>query len=100
MVYVVYYQTSDGTGYQWKLETGNDKDYANQILAEGESVNRRVLSIKENGKYMTVDTELTADTYAAGQQKRYLWMVGLSGGYPVLCFLVWLIVKRRKVEER
>ncbi len=70
-MYVVYYQTSDGTGYQWKLESSNDKDYANQILAEGESVDRCVLSIKENRKYMTVDAELTADTYAAGQQKRY-----------------------------
>lgn len=50
----------DGTGYQWKLETSNDKDYANQILAKGESVDRRVLSINENGKYMTVDAELTA----------------------------------------
>lgn len=99
-VYVVYYQTSDGTGYQWKLETSNDKDYANQILAEWESVDCRVLSIKENGKYMTVDAELTADTYIAGQQKQYLWMVGLSGSYLVLCFVAWLVMKRRTVEEQ
>ena len=59
-VYVVYYQTPDGTGCQWKLETSNDKDYANQILAKGESVDRRVLSINENGKYMIVDADLTA----------------------------------------
>ena len=81
------------------METSNDKDYANQILAKGESVDRRVLSIKENGKYMTVDADLTADTYVAGQQKRYLWMVGLSGGYLVLCVVVWLVMKRRTVEE-
>lgn len=98
-VYVVYYQTSDGTGYQWKLESSNDKDYANQILAKGKSVDRRVLSIKENGKYMTVDAELTADTYAAGQQKRYLWMIGLSDSYLLLCFVVWLVMKWRTVEE-
>lgn len=98
-VYVVYYQTSDGTGCQWKLETGGGKDYANQILAEGESVDRRVLSIKENGKYMTVDAELTADTYVSGQQKRYLWMIGLSGIYLLLCFVVWLVMKRRTVGE-
>ena len=99
-VYVVYYQTSDGTGYQWKLETSNDKDYADQILAKGDSVDRRVLSIKENGKYMTVDTDLTADTYVAGQQKRYLWMAGLSGGYLVLCVALWLVMKRRTVGEK
>ena len=92
-VYVVYYQTSDGMCYQWEVETGNDKDHANQILAAGESVNRRVLSIRENGKYMTVDAELTADTYVAGQQKRYLRMVWLSGGYLVLCLVVWVVVK-------
>lgn len=99
-VYVVYYQTSDGTGYQWKLETSNDKDYADQILAKGDSVDRRVLSIKENGKYMTVDADLTADTYVAGQQKRYLWMAGLSGGYLVLCVALWLVMKRRTVGEK
>ncbi|MBS6517674.1 MAG: hypothetical protein KH353_05710 [Clostridium sp.] len=48
---------------------------------------------------MTVDAELTADTYAAGQQKRYLWMIGLSGGYLVLCFMVWLVMKRRTAGE-
>ena len=98
-VYVVYYQASDGTDYQWKLETSNDKDYANQILAKGESVDRRVLSIKENGKYMTVDADLTADSYVAEQQKRYLWMAGLSGGYLVLCVVVWLVMKRRTIEK-
>mgnify|MGYP003379500261 CR=1 FL=1 len=75
------------------------KQQRQRLLAEGESVDRRVLFIKENGKYMTVDAELTADTYAAGQQKRYLWMVGLSGSYLVLCFVVWLVMKRRTVEE-
>ncbi|EJX00216.1 hypothetical protein EVA_11680 [gut metagenome] len=98
-VYVVYYQALDGTGYQWKLETSNDKDYANQILAKGDSVDRRVLSIKENGKYMTVDAKLTADTYVEGQQKRYLWMAGLSSGYLVLCVALWLVMKRRTVEK-
>ena len=33
-VYVVYYQASDATGYQWKPETSNSKDHANQILAQ------------------------------------------------------------------
>lgn len=98
-VYVVYYQASDGTGYQWKLETSNDKNYANQILAKGDSVDRRVLSIKENEKYMTMDADLTADTYVAGQQKRYLWMAGLSGSYLLLCFAVWLVMKRRTIAK-
>lgn len=98
-VYVVYYQTSDGTRYQWEVETGNDKDYANQILAAGESVDRRVLSIRETGKYMTVDAELTADTYVVGQQKRHLRMVWLSGGYLVLCLVVWVVGKCCKAKE-
>ena len=92
-VYMVYYKTEDGTGYQWKRDAGSSKDSANKILAAGESVDRRVLSIKENGKYMTVDAQLTADTYVAGQQQRYLWMVGLSGGYLVLCFVAWVVAK-------
>ena len=101
-VYVVYYQTSDGMCYQWKVETSNDKDDANQILAAGESVDRRVLSIRETGKYMTVDAELTADTYVSGQQKRYLRMVWLSGDYLLLYLVVWVVVKccRKKDKEK
>ncbi len=97
-----YYQTSDGMCYQWKVETSNNKDDANQILAAGESVDRGVLSIKETGKYMTVDAELTADTYVAGQQKRYLRMVWLSGGYLLLYLVVWVVVKccRKKDKEK
>lgn len=102
-VYVVYYQASDGTNYQWKVETGNSRNDANQILAAGESVKRRVLSIKETGNYITVEAELTADTYIERQQQRYLWMIGLSSGsYLVFCLVVWMIIKyhRRKGDTK
>ncbi len=85
--------------FREKCLTKNNKDYANQILAAGESVDRRVLSIRETGKYMTVDAELTADTYVSGQQKRYLWMVWLSGGYLLLYLVVWVVVKCCKAKE-
>lgn len=100
-VYVVYYQTLDGTGYRWEVDTGS-KSEANRILAAGESVERRVLSIKETGKYITVGAELTADTYVEGQKQRYFWMAGLSGGYLVLCLAGWVIVKQsqRKDNEK
>lgn len=42
---------------KWKLSSS--KSAANQILTAGESVERRVLSVKETGKYMTVEAELT-----------------------------------------
>ena len=100
-VYVVYYQTLDGTGYRWEVDTGS-KSEANRILDAGESVERRVLSIKETGKYITVGAELTADTYVEGQKQRYFWMAGLSGGYLVLCLAGWVIVKQsqRKDNEK
>ncbi|HJC24660.1 MAG TPA: hypothetical protein H9761_13300 [Candidatus Eisenbergiella merdavium] len=93
-VYVIDYKTLDGSGYQWHVNTGNSKSEANRILAAGESVERRVLSIKETGKYITVEAELTADTYVEGQKQRYFWMVGLSGGYLVLCLAGWVVVKQ------
>lgn len=99
-MYVVYYQASDGTNYQWKVETGNSRNDANQILAAGESVKRRVLSIKETGNYITVEAELTADTYIERQQQRYLWMIGLSSGsYLVFCLVVWMIIKYHRRKE-
>ena len=97
-VYVVYYQTLDGTGYRWKVDTGS-KSEANRILAAGESVERRVLSITETGKYITVEAELTADTYVEGQKQRYFWMAGLSGGYLVLCLAGWVIMKQSQRRD-
>ena len=97
-VYVVYCQTLDGTGYRWEVDTGS-KSEANRILAAGESVERRVLSIKETGKYITVGAELTADTYVEGQKQRYFWMVGLSGGYLVLCLAGWVVVKQSQKKD-
>lgn len=95
-VYVVYYQALDGSGYQWKVETGNKKSDANQILYEGKSVKQRVLSIKDTKKYITVEDELTIDTYVKGQLHQYIWMVGLSIGYLIFCLVVWMVIKRRK----
>ena len=97
-VYVVYYQTLDGTGYHWEVDTGS-KSEANRILAAGESVERRGLSIKETGKYITVGAELTADTYVEGQKQRYFWMAGLSGGYLVLCLAGWVIMKQSQEKN-
>lgn len=93
-VYVVYYKTLDGTGYQWEVETGNSKNDASKVLIASESIERRVLSVKEIEKYMTVEAELTADSYVKGQKQYYIWMVGLSVGYLVFCLAVWVIVKR------
>ena len=98
-VYVIDYKTLDGSGYQWYVNTGNSKSEANRILAAGESVERRVLSIKETGKYITVGAELTADTYVEGQKQRYFWMVGLSGGYLVLCLAGWVIMKQSQKKN-
>lgn len=94
-IYVVHYHTLDGTKYQWK-QNSSYKNSAEQILAKGESVNRRVLSIKEERKYITVEPELTAETYAAGQQKRHHWMIVLSSCYLVTCCVMWVVLKRRK----
>ena len=98
-VYVVYYQTSDGSGYQWEVDTGSSKSEANQLLAAGESVERRVLSVKETGKYITVEAELTADTYVEGKKQRYLWMSGLSAGYMVLCLVSWVLMKQSQKKD-
>ena len=97
-VYVVYYQALDGTGYRWEVDTGS-KSEANRILAAGENVERRVLSIKETGKYIIVGAELTADTYVEGQKQQYFWMAGLSGGYLVLCLAGWVIVKQSQKKD-
>lgn len=98
-VYVIDYKTLDGSGYQWHVNAGSSKSEANRILAAGESVERRVLSIKESGKYITVEAELTADTYVEEQKQQYFWMVGLSGGYLVLCLAGWVIVKQSQKRD-
>ena len=96
--YEISYKTSDGMGYWWEAESGS-KDSANKILAAGESVDRRVLSIRENGKYITVDAELTADTYVAKRQQGCFWLIGLSVSHWMLSLGTWVAVKRYKEKK-
>ena len=98
-VYVVYYQATDASGYQWQVETGNSKSEANRILAEGEHVERRVLSIRDSRKYITVEAGQTADTYTAVQKQKYLLMAGLSVGYLVISLTVWVVVWWKKTGK-
>ena len=57
-VYLVYYRATDGSGYQWKDEV-QYRNAAEKMVAAEENVERRVLSIRESGKYITVEGDQT-----------------------------------------
>ena len=65
-------------------------------MAAGEPVERRVLSIKENGYYITVESHLTAESYVLGQSRYYGMIVGLSALYLVIYLAAWVMILRKR----
>ena len=98
IVYMVYYRTTNGSGYQWRDEGGTARVLAEQLYQRG-SVERRVLSIPSEDTYITVEPHLTAQQYTDGLRRRQYILLGLSGGY-VLCYgVAWIVIRRKEAEE-
>ena len=97
-VYIVLYRAEDGSGYQYKYESGSVESTAQNILKTGNPIERRVLSISGEDGYITIDAYETAQTYEARQKRTYRTIAGVSAAY----LLVWIAVnglllyKRRK----
>ena len=99
-VYLVYYRATDGSGYQWKDEV-QYRNTAEKMVAAGECVERRVLSIRESGKYITVEGDQTAGSYVFHPQRRYGGMVLLSAAYLVVYGCVWVsLIRKRRAAAR
>ena len=86
-VYMVYYRTEDGSGYRWSKQALT-RESGQKIVEEGVSIARRVLSIPDEGTYITVEPEQTAGEYSAGLRQRYIIVLSLSAGYIMLYLLL------------
>ena len=87
-VYLVAYRATDGSGYTYRSAAGAAEQTARQIVAAGEPVTRRVLSVPQDGVSVTVEADQTAQSYVAGQRKTYGAMAGASLAY----LLIWAAV--------
>lgn len=87
-VYMVAYRATDGSGYTYRSAAGAAEQTARQIVAAGEPVTRRVLSVPQDGVSVTVEADQTAQSYVAGQRKTYGAMAGASLAY----LLIWAAV--------
>lgn len=100
-VYMVYYRAVDGSGYQWSSEASS-KDRGREIVAAGETMERRVLSIPSGGTYITIEPDQTAGSYTEALQERYTWAAGLGALYIFFYITGWFLLKalRRLRKER
>lgn len=98
-VYMVYYQTTDGTGYRWRAEGGSVRDLAEQVYDRG-PVERRVLSIPADNTYITVKPEQTAEGYTSSLRRKYVLILGLSGGYVLVYAAAWVVILRRSQRRK
>lgn len=98
-VYVVeYYSTEGGYGYR---QPASGKAEGNQLLGEGTSLQRRVLSLADTGEYITIPAHQTAASYTHQYQYRYmaifaggvLYLFAYGSGY------YWLKQKRKSKGE-
>lgn len=93
--YIVTYKAG-GTGYSWTQEAATNSA-GQQAVKEKRQVQRRVLSIPEEGKYITVEPRYTAESYVGTTRTKYLCLFGVSAGYLAL-WAVWLIWRQRGRE--
>ncbi len=94
-VYMVYYRDTEGAGYQWK-EKASGREAGERTVAAGRTVKRRVLAIPEDQAYITVEPEMTAQSYSDGMRQRYKVILGVSGAYILFYILAWFVVWYRK----
>ena len=93
-VYMVYYRAS-GSGYEWHREAAS-QSVGEQIVAQGEPVERRVLVIIEEGSYFTVEADQTAESYTAGLRRRSYAVIGGA----VVILIILAIAKLSDKRER
>lgn len=94
-VYLVTYEATDGTGYEWKFEA-NSRQEGERIVAKAEQVERRVLSVRDDWRYITVEGDQTAEAYVSKQQSRYRNIIGASAACLVLFVAAGLVVWQKK----
>lgn len=99
IVYMVYYKTTDGSGYRWQVEGSTARTLAEQKYEEG-PVERRVLSIPEEDAYITVEANQTAESYTAGQQRKYTLIMGVSVAYLAIYAGAWMVLWRKREMEQ
>ena len=98
-VYMVYYQTTDGTGYRWQVEGGSVRELAEQVYDRG-PVERRVLSIPADNTYITVEPDQTAEGYTSSLRQKYILILALSGGYVLVYAAVWVVILCRNQRRK
>lgn len=93
-VYYLYYKEVGGAGYKWKEEVSSKKEGEKKI-SEGRAVKRRVLSIKKERKYITIEPEQTAKSYVSKRRSVYGIMSGCSVMVLLGYFVVWIRMRKR-----
>lgn len=98
-VYMVYYQTTDGTGYRWQVEGGSVRELTEQVYDRG-PVERRVLSIPADNTYITVEADQTAEGYTSSLRQKYILILALSGGYVLVYAAAWVVILCRNQRQK
>lgn len=93
-VYMVYYRAS-GSGYEWHREAAT-RSVGEQIVTQGDPVERRVLVIVGEGSYITVEADQTAESYTAGLRRRGYAVIGGAVVILIILAIAKLSDKRQR----
>jgi CHASE3 domain sensor protein len=97
-VYKVDYLDVSGSGYQWH-EQVLSRDQGQDMVDAGRMVQRRVLSIRDEGTYITLEPEQDAQSYTEGLKQKYTYTLGMSAAYILIYLGTWAVlwnIKRGK----
>lgn len=97
-VYMVYYQSTNGSRYEWKKEVSS-KSRGEDIIAVGAEVERRVLRIPAAGTYISIEPEQTAESYTAKLRQKYMLMMGAAVVYIVGYGIVFVVLRNQRGND-
>ena len=86
-VYMVYYRTTDGSGYQWSTRALTRK-MGQEMVDADVGIARRVLNIPEEHSYITIEPEQTAESYTSGLRQKHILVLCVSAGYILMFVLM------------
>ena len=96
-VWQVFYKTVGAGGYRWRKAVAS-KRVGQDIIAQKQPVERRVLSLTGKESYITVPPELDAESYIDGLRHRYLRILNISAIYPILYLSIRLFLFCRSLR--
>ncbi|MCK0525299.1 hypothetical protein [Anaerobiospirillum sp. NML120449] len=97
-VYYVYHRPNGRNQWRYKMKVGSRAEGADVVRAR-KPVQRRVLSIPAERKYITVSPEMDAKSYISSRMNHVRWLWGIGAAILALLGGIYFLQYRKNKRE-